>query len=186
MTAVSDAHVKLSKSFTIARYLEVEKKEDRDCAGTFVRERFDERYFEPVLSPGNRHGFTMLAVGCLVLETLESFYQGRPDTKHESRKMFAAFFARNTELRVFGRGKADWFFLDIRCGILHQSETRGGWRIWRKGPLLDETNRTINAQEFIKALQRCVDSYATELCTDDPLWAKFKVKMAAICGNARP
>lgn len=44
---------------------------------------------------------------------------------------------------------SDWFFTDIRCGILHQAETRGGWKIQRKGTLLDDHNKTMNATVFL-------------------------------------
>ena len=72
-----------------------------------------------------------MAVSCLVIETLESLsIQGKNDTKGHSKEMFAAFFKRNTPLGVFAGGD-DWFYKKIRCGILHQSETREGWRILR-------------------------------------------------------
>jgi hypothetical protein len=122
-----------------------------------------------------------MAVGCLVLETLESFYQGIGDTKNQSRKIFREFFARDTPLKVFG-GDDDWFFKDIRCGLLHQAEARNGWRIGRSGPLLDTKAKKINATKFLIELRRAVDGYARAL-NDDQQWALFKRKMKAVCKN---
>lgn len=181
MTALQ---TKLSSSVTVARYKELEEKNERQALAQFIRERFDERYFRPIESTPakDKHGFTILAVCCLVIETLESFYQGRGDTKHHSKEMFCCFFARDTPLKVFGGGN-DWFYFDIRCGILHQSETRKGWRIRRSGLLFDPNGKVINATQFLRELRRAVDAYAAQLVHDDTLWELFKKKMKAVCDN---
>ncbi len=67
--------------------------------------------------------------------------------------MFRDFFVRDPELSVLA-GENDWFYKHIRCGILHQSETRNGWRLLRNGPLLDRHGKSINATAFLRALRR--------------------------------
>ena len=106
---------------TVARYKKLETAGERRALGLFIVERFNERYFRPIEDSPSKHGFAVLAIACLVVETLESFYQGRADTRNVGAQMFRDFFARDTELKVFGGGN-DWFYKDIRCGILHQSE----------------------------------------------------------------
>ena len=175
-------HTKLSTSMTVARYRILKAAVNKHALSLFIVERFNERYFRPIEDSPSKHGFTVLAIACLVLETLESFYQGRADTKNASTQMFRDFFARNTELKVFGGGN-DWFYKDIRCGILHQSETRGGWRVLRKGPILDIKSKTINATAVLRALQRAVQGYSEQLRTDEGLWKNFLKKMDAICAN---
>jgi hypothetical protein len=157
---------------------------DKRALGRFIVERFNERYFRPIEDSPSKHGFTVLAVACLVIETLESFYQGRADTKNVSAEMFRDFFARNTGLKVFAGGK-DWFYKDIRCEILHQSETRGGWRVLRKGPLLDAKGKAINATALLRELQRAVEQYAALLERDEMLWKNFQKKMNAVCANCQ-
>ena len=130
-----------------------------------------------------KHGFASLAICCLTIETLESFYQGLGDTKSHSKRMFREFFARDTPLKVFGGGN-DWFYKDIRCGLLHQAEARNGWRILRSGPLLDMKAKRINATTFLHELQQAVDVYADRLC-DDAYWTLFKKKMKAVCANCQ-
>jgi hypothetical protein len=85
-------------------------------------------------------------------------------------------------LKVLG-GSADWFYQDVRCGILHQAEVRRGWRVRRTGPLLDIHSRTINATRVLRELRAAVRSYAAELRTNDRLWELFKKKMDAVCAN---
>jgi len=174
----------LSASMTVGRYRALEQAGDRVALGDFIRERFDERYFKPVEDSPSKHGFTLLAVGCLVVETLESFYQGRADTRNASAQMFRDFFARNTPLKVFGGG-SDWFFKSIRCGILHQGEARGGWRVLRSGPLLDSSKRTINATRFFRELRKAVSAYADQVAVDDACWKEFKEKMKTVCANCK-
>jgi hypothetical protein len=69
--------------------------------------------------------------------------------------------------------------------ILHQSETRGGWRVLRKGPLLDTEGKAINATALLRALQLAVKRYAAQLETDEALWKNFRKKMNAVCANCQ-
>ena len=173
---------KLSSSTTVADYKKLEAANDRKRLAQFLVERFDERYFRPIEESPSKHGFAVLAVACLVIETLESFYQGRADTKNVSTQMFRDFLARDTALKVLAGGN-DWFYKDIRCGILHQSESRGGWRILRTGPLLDAQAKILNATAILRALRREVRQYAQKIQTDEQLWKHFCKKMGAVCGN---
>jgi hypothetical protein len=174
--------IKLSSSTTVAQYRKLEASGDRAAIGHFFVERFDERYFLPIEASPSKHGFTVLAVACLVIETLESFYQGRLDTKNASTKMFRDFLARDTPLKVLAGG-ADWFYKDIRCGILHQSEARGGWRVLRRGPLFDAKNKTLNATAILRALRVEVQKYAQQIQEDEQLWKNFCNKMERVCSN---
>ena len=174
--------IKLSSSTSVARYRKLEAAGDRRAIGQFFVERFDERFFRPIEDSSSKHGFAVLAVVCLVIETLESFYQGRLDTKNASTQMFRDFFARDTPLKVFA-GESDWFYKDIRCGILHQSETRGGWRVLRKGPLLDAQAKALNATAILRALRSEVQKYAQMIQTDEQLWKNFCKKMGGVCAN---
>lgn len=173
---------KLSSSTTVARYKKLEAAGDRKALSQFFIERFDERYFQPIEKSQSKHGFTVLAVACLVIETLESFYQGLPDTKNVSAKMFKDFLARDTVLNILAGGN-DWFYKEIRCGILHQSESRGGWRVLRRGPLLDAQAKTLNASVILRALRHEVLQYAQRIQTDELVWSDFRKKMGAVCAN---
>lgn len=177
---------RLSKSVTINKYKQLEAQEDKRAIAAFIVERFDERYFNPVMNSCSKHGFTMMAVGCLVIETLESFYQGWHSSK--GKEPFMKFFERQKNqggpLGVFANHEIK-FHDNIRNGILHQAETKGGWKIRRSGVLLDLNDTTINAECFIRELKKSVAQYANRLQTDpDPvLWRNFKKKMERVCKN---
>lgn len=180
---VEAAKTKLTNTITVAKYLELEAADDRAACGQFIIQRFHERYFEPTVNAPTRHGFTLMAIGCLVIEALECFYEGKAHSKNGSAKMFEAFFLRPTGLQAFGQGTKDWFYKDIRCAVLHQAETTGGWRLRRTGKLLDSGERVINAKRFVELLQHAVDGYAKQLEVDAALWSNFKKKMKAVCDN---
>jgi hypothetical protein len=179
----SPIETRLSRDVTVAQFRTMEAADDRVEIGRFVVKRFDERYFAPITSAPQRHGFALMAVACLVIESLECFYEGRKDSKGVSQDMFEEFFKRPTGLESFGLGAKGWFYKQVRCGILHQAEVVGGWRILRRGPLLDTNERTINAKKFVELLQKAVADYAIQLQTNATLWKNFRNKMNAVCDN---
>lgn len=188
MAALDPASVRLSSNTTVARYRALEASQDRQAIAAFLRERFTERYLAPLSSvdPTKKHGFTIMAVSCLMIEALESFRRGWPHTSRRSELAFCSFFSWWPQFSMFSPHSAE-FFKHIRCGILHQAETTGGWRILRSGSLLDPASRTINATAFLTALARVLDSYCSQLGDspwDDEPWQCLRRKMMAVCKNA--
>lgn len=153
----SIGETKLSTSVTVDKYKQFEEQENKQAIAAFIVERFDERYFNPVMNSPSKHGFTMMAVGCLVIEALESFYQGWHFSN--DKKPFKKFFERQNSqgrpLGVFANHEIK-FHDNIRNGILHQAETKGGWKVRRAGLLLDLNARSINADCFIRELRKTV------------------------------
>lgn len=176
--------IKLSSKVTIGKYREYRTAKDRDAIANFIKERFTERYITPV-KHNKSNGFCIMAVCCLMIEALESFRQGWPDTKGMSKAAFCSFFDKNDQFSDF-RGYAEKFYTNIRCGILHQAETTGGWLIKRTGTLFDPTTKTINAKKFLDKLEMCLDSYCTELNGlnwGSTEWKSAIKKIDAICRN---
>jgi hypothetical protein len=177
---------KLSPTIDVGQYKLLEQKKDREAIARFIQERFSARYIDPV-SSGNKHGFTMIAISCLMIEALESFRHGWADTKGKSRKAFHSFFDRHEAFQIF-RNRADDFYYGVRCGILHQAETTRGWRIKRSGLLFEDTNKTINATAFLSRLSACLVEYCEQLrreSWDSEIWNNLREKMQAICSNCR-
>src|ERR1017187_4566656 len=83
------------------------------------------------------------------------------------------------------------FFKHIRCGILHQAETTGGYRILRdKSHLFDEdkNGKSINADKFVKALGHFLNEYFKNLSSDpidSDIWKNAVKKITHICDNCR-
>jgi hypothetical protein len=178
--------VRLARGYTVARYRALEAARDRQRIASLISGRFTERYLAPTLARRNvKHGFTSMAVACLMVEALESFRQGWPDTREKGKAAFCSFFDAHDEFAAF-RGHAEQFWKNVRCGILHQAETRGGWTIRRRGPLLDAANRIINATVFLRQLGKVLKAYCRELSHEDwnsDVWRKCRRKMNAICDS---
>lgn len=181
------------RNVTVAKCREMIQRQDRNALAGFIRDRFTERYITPLESipqkPKDlRNGFCTMAVCCLMIEALESFWQGLPDTNFPrgSSGAFCSFFDRSDNLKDF-RGHARDFYTHVRCGILHQAETTDGWKIRRKGVLFDPSSKSINATRFHRQLSHCLDTYCNAL-TSHPwtsqLWEAFRKKMKAILKNA--
>ncbi len=123
-----------------------------------------------------------------MVEAVESFRQGWLDTKDRSKAAFCSFFDAHNQFAPF-RGHAERFYYEVRCGILHQGETRGGWRILRSGPVFDPSTRVINATAFLRSVGRVLKAYCRDLARDDwdsESWKKCRKKMDAICKACAP
>ncbi len=72
-------------------------------------------------------GFAIIAIDCLLIETLQQFYRGTKRTgKNQDEQIFHDFFKRSKDLSSFfdSLDKTKIFYSHIRCGILHQAQTR--------------------------------------------------------------
>ena len=212
MTKMEIGDVRLSSSVKVADYLKLEKctdrrkdQERREKIACFILERFTERYITPLRGCNkhgcecNTHGFSIMAVSCLMIEALESFWQGWPDTggkgkKGKSEKAFKSFFQRcarsNSRLGEFNEVAED-FYVGVRCGILHQAETTNGWRIHRDEErwLYNQEEKIINATQFHKELERALGIYCEKLKTsdwDDDVWCDLRKKMCEVIKNCIP
>jgi hypothetical protein len=183
----------LSTKVTVAQYVKMEHAEQREKIADFIHHRFRERYIIPVLAVGSeeKNGFLIMAVSCLLIEALESFYQGWESTEktktHPGRSLeaFKSFFKRQWRFKAF-QDHAYPFWKHVRCGILHQAETTGGWRIRRSGRLFEEDEPIVNATVFHGRISGALDDYRRELTQstwDSDRWVKFRTKMKATIKN---
>jgi hypothetical protein len=179
----------LATGFTVRNYQDALHAGDasRALIADAIHRRFTERYLDPALGVP-QHGFTMMAIACLMIEALECFRQGLPTSRNISQPVFTAFVAWAPPLAVFA-SERNALYANVRCGILHQAETRGGWKILRQGPLFDLPTRTINAIAFLDALRQILHDYCEGLKTtrwDSPEWENVRARMNAICANCQP
>lgn len=176
----------LSSRVSVADYKKMENSRDREAIAKFIRVRVLERYINPMrVERKKKNGFTIMAISCLLIETLESFFQGWPDSNGKSQLAFCNFFDRNHGFGSF-RGEAQSFYKHVRCGILHQGETTGGWHIRRNGPIFQKKTRTINATLFHNEIENVLESYCDQLQRSDwsaPIWKSLRKKMRSVCKN---
>jgi hypothetical protein len=134
----------------------------------------------------------MMACACLLIETLESFWNGwkTSDGAGAGELVFKGYFGRTQRFREFEKHAAS-FYKDVRTGILHQGETKGGWRITRNRdlPVLTvNTTRTVQAVKFLNRLDASLRDYCRGLKSTewkDERWKKFRRKMNHIISNCK-
>lgn len=154
-------------------------------------------------------GFAILALCCLVIETLQSFREappkppvvtktcGYPSSREcikpssGTSEMFRQFLIRPAFGGAFSGSIASSFVRGIRNGILHEAETRK-WLIWREdtSDLLVEIQpdgrHALNRNLFYGALKQEFQHYLVELQepTANSLRLRFIEKMNGICKDA--
>ena len=129
-----------------------------------------------------RFGFVILAIDCLLVETLGAFIKGRTKTKGESEATFCEFLTTRPLFKnEFTPDLAARFYDEFRCGILHQAEIRGDSKVWSVGPLLQDNGSRIivNRNKFHDLLKAEFQSYLAELRdpAKEKLRANFRKKM---------
>ncbi len=191
------ADVRLARNWSKPRVEDCLGKRVRIELVRFLRERYTERFFDPIRclssAPGNEqgYGFAIMALCCLLIETLECYRKGLPSTSRnemdelsqllanqtaptecklvdpfqdQSRKAFKDFFSRSEIQQFFPGIDGSDFYSNIRCGLLHQAQTKDGWRITRSGKFWEgPPARTINRDEFAQRLSDYFEFFLKEL-----------------------
>ena len=176
----------LSSTVKVSEYMSFVENQEAQKIVAFVKQRFAERYIVPMrVEKSKKNGFTIMAISCLMIESLESFYQGWEDSNSKSQLAFCNFFDRNDNFE-FIRGYSQEFFKCVRCGILHQGETTKGWHIQRKGEIFQKQSKTIDAKLFHDEVEVALNKYCKALESEDwnsDIWKKFRNKMNTVCKN---
>jgi hypothetical protein len=201
----------LSQNWPKSKVLEAFTRQSTCELAEFVRERYTERFFEPIrclqTAPASEqcYGFSIMALCCLLVETLQCYREGLPATtkteharlaplersltvprhcalpaSREPGDVFKAFFAACQRKELFPGVDASAFYEDIRCGLLHQAQTKNEWRILVIGPLWDAANKTLNRNEFVEATERHFHYYLSELRSGswtDEVWQNASRKI---------
>lgn len=103
-----------------------------------VKDRFYSRYFNPIeklinstdKSISNNCGFIIMSTDCLLVETINQFYMGIGSTEEMYSRnnwmAFRDFFCHSSNFTEFkaNRNLVNIFYKQIRCGLLHQAETK--------------------------------------------------------------
>lgn len=141
-----------------------------------------------------KNGFAIMISCCLLIETYISFtVDNFVDTNYKSERCFGYFFLTEKRFNNFanggltskdyisknplnGTGISHSFYIDVRCGILHNGETRNNWRIRRDSKELlkiTKENKLINATKFLKEMKEVLIEYRQKLensALESELW----------------
>lgn len=187
--SLNDTILCMNLEYKVSKYFIDEQNQDKNSIADFIYSRFKERYIDSVMETDKiyKNGFAIMAVSCLMIEALETFYQGWKNSNNRSHRCFLSFFSHCSQLKDFKDYDND-FYKNIRCGIIHQAETVNGWKIRRDGNLLNPKTKTINANKFIKELEAYLQEYCDKLKIsdwNDQIWINFRVKMKTIIKNCQ-
>lgn len=181
------------------------KTKDKEKLANFIYDRFYGRYIKPFEHPSDdyimnyKNGFAIMTSCCLLIETFVSFtVKEFRDTEQQSGKTFGHFFTtekRFADMGIGGRkndgtianrndgGLPNDFYVNVRCGILHNAETKNGWTITRdkSEKYFDSKTKVINATKFMNRLKATLNDYRENLLIadfdNDDIWINFKYRL---------
>lgn len=189
-------------------YLDDAHGPDWQTATFILKSRMESRYIEPVDLLLNcdeqrpcKHrsfGFTVLAIDCLLIETLQAFKDGRRRTnKNDGKCAFVRFLVASPSMRRIFECDielAERLYTDYRCGILHQGEIKNNSLVWSVGEESaffkdddeDPARRqmVVNRTQFHNNIKSDFKHYLSELhdSANEELRRNFRRKMDYICG----
>jgi hypothetical protein len=185
--------MRISASYTVDDWkaLTFSSEDDWKCAVMMFRDRLQTRYIEHIdfLISRKTSGFAVLSLDCALVETLQQFRTGAKKTPDGKVKQYFIDFLTGTAFgQHFTEETAKIFYVEIRCGLLHQSEAGGASRV-KRGPLplvaltTDNKSIVVNVHLFHALLKEVIESYAQELLQPQSVEARdgFRKKMNFIC-----
>jgi len=191
------------KTFRVTLVSGKEPTRWQEAFDSYFYDRLSLRYLNPIkiLQDNDTfqgEGFSMLALQCSLIEFLESTIQGisyryrrkkdAPLTKHEyseSGDMFVQFLTKRKPFsQSFNEQSAMDFYANIRCGLLHEARTKGGWTVWAKsasGQLISVADKIVFRDNFQQALLEFVEWYKGTLLSDSLIQEAFIRKFDSLC-----
>jgi hypothetical protein len=203
--------VRLARNWTWSRVRECLDKRQKFELIRFLKERYTERFFNPIRclreASGNEqgYGFAIMALCCLLIETVECYEEGLPSSAGKELNdltgsvknkeapdqyklpkpfpirrggdAFHSFFDKMEHRPYFPGIDATEFYANIRCGLLHQAQTKGTWRLARTGIFWDASKKNINRDEFAQRMEECFNGLLERLDKsewDADIWKKVR------------
>lgn len=180
--------------WTVADYkaIDFNTEEGWQSAITIFEDRIRGRFLDVVQRIENQPaaGFAVMALDCLLIETLQQTRQGVAETPGgASKQYFVDFLTQTAFASDFDEKKAEDFYKHIRCGILHQAEIKGSSRIRTDSnlPIVqyapDNNGLIINRRKFHQKLVQVFDNFIADLRdpANQSLRDRLRKKLDAIC-----
>jgi hypothetical protein len=166
----------------------------------YLSARLETRYFKPLktLRADDElagEGFSIMVILCSLVEFLESTVRGLkykyrgPCGQYEydsSREVFMSFPLNR---KPFSQSFTDpdtalEFYQSVRCGLMHEAQTKSGWRIWAtsyRRVIIDKQQKIVYRDDFYEAILEFVRNYGKGLVQDAELQAAFIRKFNSLC-----
>lgn len=175
----------------------------RSAYADFFYERLRVRYLRPIqlleeTRRWNGEGFAIVALQCSLIEFLGATLQGKkykhdpdgantdPDAEYSgSAKMFTWFLTSAPPFNEhFDKKSASAFYSNVRCPLLHEARTSGGWVIRVGGvseDLIDKNEKIVWRDRFPGAFRKFLSWYEEELATNKDYQSAFLRKLNGLC-----
>lgn len=182
----------ISAKYKVKDYkaLKFDSEDDWLKAVDILKDRIEHRFLEPAgeIMELPWSGFAIMALDCLLIETLQQFRKGVCETERgKGREYFTEFLTETSFGEYFNQDMAEKFYRHVRNGILHQAETKENTKIRAFGELVcptkDLNGLIVNRNKFHKRLVKEFHKYLDDLRKgeDDLLRENFRRKMDYIC-----
>jgi hypothetical protein len=183
---------------------------EKDSIESLIQQRYEERFVEPIRTlrsaprQARGYGFAIMALCSLLIESLQCYRYGLPtthyrdyvtlatftppalyqipDTERKSgTQVFEDFFSFASHQTLFPGVDGGTFYSAIRNGLLHQAQTKDGWRIrTSQARLWNAQDKIVDRNRFADALICAFNQYIEELnrtAWNDQVWLKARRKI---------
>lgn len=173
----------------------------------FYRKRIDTRYLNPITSiklhdKKEGEGFAITALFCTLIEFLESCEKGHnfhfvgrttyilkpfEYSERQASQYFKDFLRTRIPFKnLIPPALVDQFYQDVRCGLLHEAQTKGIWYISSRHSnnvlIYPKKDRiTIYRNQLIQALETYFNDYRSRLLIDKNTQQAFIRKFDNLC-----
>lgn len=146
----SKGEIYISPKYKKADFQKLRLSADSDAnwdeAVSIFRDRVQGRFLNQIHlleSDIKTNGFAIMALDCLLIETLLQFKFGAETTKPKNIDAYSNFLCTEFHDIFDSKSKARRFYSDVRCGILHSAQTKG------KTQLTDDTTYALSLSNGI-------------------------------------
>ena len=190
--------MKISPKYRVSDFTKAHSDGSWDTLVNIFSDRLEGRYLKPIelILTGDCEinefsGFSILALDCILIETLSQFDKGIEDTPFRQGKLsFVSFLTTKNDFKDnFDDATAETFYDHFRNGLLHQAQTKEKSLIkinQSKMVTKITDGLIIDRLKFHDALKNEIESYKQHLLKDElNLRPNFILKMKHICNIAQ-
>ena len=194
--------MKISPKYEVSHFIKANEEKDWLELVKIFSDRLEGRYLKPVeliLNGDSKisefSGFSILALDCILIETLNQFYNGKNNTDDKPcdvtpiKNSFINFLTTSISFcNDFDKSKASTFYYHFRNGLLHQAQTKNKSLIKIGQPKMVtkiEGGLIIDRILFHQAIVDEINNYKSQLISGEDNKVKrenFITKMKFICG----
>lgn len=202
-----DLEIKISKDKSCNDWISLKNKLQNDYSNSklweiafdLLMDRINSRYLDQVELIKSKksfdgEGFSMVTILCCLIEFLESTVQGlkyryckdKELNKFEYNKSKELFIKFLTDRKPFQleNDTAVEVYENVRCGLIHEAQTKNNWIIRSDTSKLIEENgnkKVLNRNILEKKIKQFLYLYSNNLITDRVLQNAFIRKLDFLC-----